>query len=147
MNRVPTSFNTIKDALQLIALPACACDAGGVVLAVNSALHSLLGLDVTGQLLADCFSDTYRASSSRMLRGALGPAGRERHWESNLQGDVAVQIWSKPLPLADGSMGATLVFADISVRQMDQQALRKTLLEQQAILESAARSEERRVGK
>ncbi|WP_300749754.1 EAL domain-containing protein [Janthinobacterium sp.] len=138
MNCVPTSSNTLDDALQLIALPACACDAGGLVLAVNSALHTLLGMDVTGKLLADCFSDTYRASSSSMLRGALGPAGRERQWESNLQGGVAVQIWSKPLLLPDASMGATLVFADISVRQMDQQALRKTFLEQQAILESAA---------
>ena len=51
---------------------------------------------------------------------------------------IAVQVWAKPLPVGDGLPGATLVFADISVQQRDQQALRKTLLEQQAILESAA---------
>jgi len=141
MNRVPTSPDFIADALQLIALPACACDACGMVVAVNGALSALLGRDVSGRLLADCFTDAYRASSSSMLRGALGAAGRERHWDSSLEGidaAIAVQVWAKPLPAGDGLPGATLVFADISVQQRDQQALRKTLLEQQAILESAA---------
>src|SRR5450830_405095 len=141
MNRVPTSPDFIADALQLIALPACACDACGMVVAVNGALSALLGKDVSGRLLADCFTDAYRASSSSMLRGALGAAGRERHWDSSLEGidaAIAVQVWAKPLPVGNGLPGATLVFADISVQQRDQQALRKTLLEQQAILESAA---------
>ena len=141
MKRVPTSPDFIADALQLIALPACACDACGMVVAANGALAGLLGMDLQGRLLADCFSETYRASSASMLRGALGAAGRARHWESSLQGRdaaIAVQVWAKPLQVGDGLPGATLVFADISVQQRDQQALRKTLLEQQAILESAA---------
>lgn len=143
MNRVPTSPDFIADALQLIALPACACDACGMVVAANGALARMLGMDVTGRLLADCFSDAYRASSSSMLRAALGPNGREREWYSCLQGSnahIAVQVWARPLQPADGAglAGATLVFADISVQQRDQQALRKSLLEQQAILESAA---------
>ena len=143
MNRVPTSPDFIADALQLIALPACACDACGMVVAANGALARMLGMDVTGRLLADCFSDAYRASSTSMLRTALGPNGREREWDSCLQGidaHIAVQVWARPLQPADGAglAGATLVFADISVQQRDQQALRKSLLEQQAILESAA---------
>ncbi len=143
MNRVPTSPDFIADALQLIALPACACDASGMVVTANGALADMLGMDVAGRLLVDCFSDAYRASSTSMLRGALGPAGRERHWNSCLQGvdaHIAVQVWARPLLQADGAglAGATLVFADISVQQRDQQALRKSLLEQQAILESAA---------
>ncbi|OYO26735.1 EAL domain-containing protein [Janthinobacterium sp. PC23-8] len=143
MNRVPTSPDFIADALQLIALPACACDASGMVVTANGALADMLGMDVAGRLLADCFSDAYRASSTSMLRGALGPGGRERHWDSCLQGvdaHIAVQVWARPLLPADGAglAGATLVFADISMQQRDQQALRKSLLEQQAILESAA---------
>ncbi|WP_308922470.1 EAL domain-containing protein [Janthinobacterium sp. J1-1] len=143
MNRVPTSPDFIADALQLIALPACACDACGMVVAANDALARMLGMDVSGRLLADCFSDAYRASSTSMLRAALGPNGREREWDSCLQGidaHIAVQVWARPLLPVDGAglAGATLVFADISVQQRDQQALRKSLLEQQAILESAA---------
>ncbi|MEG0880688.1 MAG: GGDEF domain-containing protein, partial [Janthinobacterium sp.] len=141
MQRVPTSPDFIADALQLIALPACACDACGMVVAANGALQALLGTDISGRLLADCFTDAYRASSTSMLRGALGAAGRERQWDSSLQGSggaIAVQVWSRPLLVDDGLPGATLVFADIRVQQRDQQALRKTLLEQQAILESAA---------
>ncbi len=61
MNRVPTSPDFIADALQLIALPACACDAGGTVLAVNDALCALLGMDISGRQLAGCFSQAYRA--------------------------------------------------------------------------------------
>ncbi|MCL6484834.1 MAG: hypothetical protein I4O49_11805, partial [Janthinobacterium lividum] len=86
MHRVPTSPDFIAEALQLIALPACACDASGMVVAVNDALSALLGRDVSGRLLAECFADAYRASSTSMLRGALGVAGRERHWDSSLQG-------------------------------------------------------------
>ena len=56
MNRVPTSPDFIADALQLIALPACACDACGMVVAANSALADMLGMDPSGRLLADCFS-------------------------------------------------------------------------------------------
>ncbi|MGK5027865.1 EAL domain-containing protein [Janthinobacterium sp. RB2R34] len=143
MNRVPTSLDFIADALQLLALPACACDCCGMVVAANGALAQMLGMDVTGRLLAACFSDAYRASSTSMLRSTLGPAGRERQWDSCLQGidaHIAVQVWAKPLQPADGAglAGAILVFADISVQQRDQQALRKSLLEQQAILESAA---------
>ena len=78
MNRVPTSPDFIAEALQLIALPACACDACGMVVAANGALADLLGMDVSGRLLADCFSDAWRASSTSLLRAALGPAGRER---------------------------------------------------------------------
>ena len=143
MNRVPTSPDFIADALQLIALPACACDACGMVVAANSALADMLGMDPSGRLLADCFSEAWRASGTSMLRAALGPGGRQRQWDSCLQGverQIAVQVWAKPLQLAGGAglAGATLVFADISVQQRDQQALRKSLLEQQAILESAA---------
>ncbi len=76
MNRVPTSPDFIAEALQLIALPACACDACGMVVAANGALADLLGMDLSGRLLADCFSDAWRASSTSLLRAALGPAGR-----------------------------------------------------------------------
>jgi PAS domain S-box-containing protein len=49
-----------------------------------------------------------------------------------------VQAWSKPLPPAAEVEGVTIVFHDITDVQRDQRALRKTLLEQQAILENAA---------
>ncbi|WP_038495021.1 sensor domain-containing protein [Janthinobacterium agaricidamnosum] len=138
MNRASTSADLISGALQLIGLPACACDSGGLVSAVNPALTSMLGRDLCGRLLADCFTPACRVSGSACLSEATAHDGIERRWDSQLQGaagTLAVQIWAKPLPAGGG---ATLMFNDVSVHQRDQQALRKTLLEEQAILENAA---------
>ncbi|HAT29684.1 MAG TPA: GGDEF domain-containing protein [Janthinobacterium sp.] len=142
MNRVPTNPDFIADALQLIGLPACACDECGMVVAANAALGRLLGVDPVGRTLADFVVSGYRAVGARQLRAASGEAGVELRWDSVLLGvdgaALMVQVWAKPLPSAACLSGATMVFNDVSAYQRDQAAMRKTLLEQQAILENAA---------
>ncbi|MET3134243.1 diguanylate cyclase (GGDEF)-like protein/PAS domain S-box-containing protein [Oxalobacteraceae bacterium GrIS 1.11] len=142
MNRIPTNPDFIADALQLIGLPACACDSGGMVVASNAALTQLLGIDLGGRMLADFFAPALRAASVRQLRAVSAAGGVERRWESSLlgcdEGAIAVQVWAKPLPSKAGLDGATVLFNDVSGDRGDQTALRKTVLEQQAILENAA---------
>ncbi len=144
MNRVSTNPDFVADALQLIGLPACACDAGGMVVAANTELRALIGFDACGQALAELFARHVRADSEAQLDAVLGAHGgspAEQRWSSCLgcaSGQyVAVQVWAKPLPGGELD-GATIVFSDISSVQRDQRALRKTLLEQQAILDNAA---------
>jgi diguanylate cyclase (GGDEF)-like protein/PAS domain S-box-containing protein len=138
MDRVAINSNFIAEALQLIGSPACVCDAVGRVHASNPALFDLLGFDITGTFLVDAFAGhAAGAATVYMLRACA----IEQSWHSALAGkgqDVAVQVVAKPLPASAGMAGITLVFNDIRAYQRDQDALRKTLLEQQAILENAA---------
>ena len=135
MERVTTNLDFIADALDLIASPACACDAAGVVFASNAELRSLLGVAVNGSRLIDLFATPALEAGAAQLRAALSSPGC---WQSALRtrdADVAVQISAKPM--ADGG-GATFVFTDIGRFEGDAAALRTTLLEQKAILENAA---------
>ncbi|NRR32698.1 EAL domain-containing protein [Oxalobacteraceae bacterium] len=142
MNRVLPTPDLVAEALQLIGLPACACDGAGVVVAANAELVALLERDPCGSTLADLFARHVQTDSKARLAAALGVGAAEQRWNSCLTcagGQyVAVQIWAKPLPEAIAAGGATVVFNDITSVQRDQRALRKTLLEQQAILENAA---------
>jgi diguanylate cyclase (GGDEF)-like protein/PAS domain S-box-containing protein len=142
MNRVSTHPEFLSDALQLIGVPACACDADGRVLAVNPELVALLNYDPSGRLAGDLFARHVRGDSLKLLDAVLGPDAAEQRWDSCLTcagGQyIAVQVRSKPLPAGGAQAGATIVFQDITSVQRDQRALRKTLLEQQAILENAA---------
>jgi diguanylate cyclase (GGDEF)-like protein/PAS domain S-box-containing protein len=142
MNRVSTHPEFLSDALQLIGVPACACDAEGKVLAANAELTALLNFDPHGRFVADLFARHVRSDSVAQLDAALGPGASEQRWDSCLtcaSGQyIAVQVLVKPLPAGGAQDGATIVFHDITSVQRDQRALRKTLLEQQAILENAA---------
>jgi diguanylate cyclase (GGDEF)-like protein/PAS domain S-box-containing protein len=133
--RVSTTPDFVADALALIGVPACACGEDGVVLAANAELTGLLGIDPCGRPVGDLFARHVRAASLARLHDT-------ERWDSCLtcaDGQyVSVQAWSKPLPPAAGVEGVTIVFHDITDVQRDQRALRKTLLEQQAILENAA---------
>ncbi|MYM32467.1 EAL domain-containing protein [Duganella sp. CY15W] len=133
--RVSTNPDFVADALALIGVPACACAADGTVLAANRELVALLGVDPGGRPISDLFARHVRAASLASLRG-------EGRWDSCLtcaDGQyLSVQAWSKPLPASADTDGVTIVFHDITDVQRDQRALRKTLLEQQAILENAA---------
>ena len=130
-----TTPDFVADALALIGVPACACGADGVVLAANPELAELLGSDPCGRPVGDLFARHVRAASLASLHNT-------ERWDSCLtcaNGQyVSVQAWSKPLPPAAEVEGVTIVFHDITDVQRDQRALRKTLLEQQAILENAA---------
>ena len=125
----------VADALALIGVPACACSADGFVLAANAELIALLGFDPCGRPVGDLFARHVRAASLASLHGA-------ERWDSCLtcaDGQyLSVQAWSKPLRPAADIDGLTIVFHDITEAQRDQRALRKTLLEQRAILENAA---------
>jgi diguanylate cyclase (GGDEF)-like protein/PAS domain S-box-containing protein len=133
--RVPTTPDFVADALALIGVPACACSADGIVLAANTELAALLGLDPSGRPVGDLFARHVRAASLASLESAA-------RWDSCLtcaDGQyLSVQAWAKPLPPSADVDGYTIVFHDITEVQRDQRALRKTLLEQQAILENAA---------
>ena len=142
MNRVSTHPDFVADALQLIGIPACAASADGTVLAVNAELAALLGEDVSGRAVSELFARHVREDSIVQLDAALGAGATGQRWDSCLtraNGQyVSVQVWAKPLPAGAAVEGATIVFNDISSVHRDQRALRKTLLEQQAILENAA---------
>ncbi|MBP1207971.1 diguanylate cyclase (GGDEF)-like protein/PAS domain S-box-containing protein [Duganella sp. 1411] len=138
MNRVSSQTDSVADALALIGVPACAYGAQDLVLAANAELIALLECDPRGQPVADLFARHVRGASVARLREAV--AGQ--CWDSCLVSAngryIAVQVWAKPLPDAVEAGGGTIVFHDLSDVQRSQRALRKTLLEQQAILENAA---------
>ncbi|USX25466.1 EAL domain-containing protein [Oxalobacteraceae bacterium OTU3CINTB1] len=138
MNRVSSHTDFVADALALIGVPACAYSAEGLVLAANAELISLLESDPCGQTVASLFARHLRAASVARLNDAQ----TVQSWDSCLASAsgkyIAVQAWTKPLPAGAETDGGTIVFHDISDVQRSQRALRKTLLEQQAILENAA---------
>jgi len=149
MNRVSSNVEVVANALQLIGMPACACDADGRVFASNTEFHALLQADPQGRKVLDLFARHVRAEAGAQLHAALVDSAALPHmaprtapkWDSiltNASGNyVAVQLTVKALPGGlDG--GATIIFNDISSAQRDQRALRKAMLEQQAILENAA---------
>ncbi|TFW29461.1 bifunctional diguanylate cyclase/phosphodiesterase [Duganella callida] len=133
--RESTNPDFVADALALVGVPACACGVGDVVLAANAELRAALGFDPAGRPVGDLFARHVRGAAIANLR----TAGR---WDSCLTcaggSYLSVQVWSKPLAESAGIEGVTLVFNDITEVQRDQRALRKTLLEQKAILENAA---------
>jgi diguanylate cyclase (GGDEF)-like protein/PAS domain S-box-containing protein len=126
-------------ALDLIEQPACACDANAVILAYNPAFCRLVGKsELAGQNLLPFFRESWRASAEDQLRRAPFQPHRPTPWQSTLVGpydDITVQIFLKAFP---DQTGTTLTFNDITVYHQDEIVLRRTLLEQQAILENAA---------
>ena len=138
MNRVSSHPDFVADALALIGVPACAYSAEGQVLAASAELIALLECDPAGQTVESLFARHLRAASV----ARLADAETGQCWDSCLASAsgkyIAVQVWTKPLPAGAETDGGTIVFHDISDVQRSQRALRKTLLEQQAILENAA---------
>ena len=141
MTTAPSQHDPVATALQLVGMPACACDADGTVVAANDELAALLGRDVRGQKASTLFAHHAVADGVPTLTAALAGTARAT-WESCVTGDdgghVPVQVTVKPYPAAWGQRGATVVLQDIGAVQRDQRTLRKALLEQQAILENAA---------
>ncbi|XLZ72461.1 bifunctional diguanylate cyclase/phosphodiesterase [Massilia sp. SR12] len=144
-----SNVEVVANALQLIGMPACACDADGVVFASNEEFEALLQADPRSRNVLEVFARHVRAEAGVQLHAALVDSAALPHmaprtapkWDSvltNASGNyVAVQMTVKALP---GGLegGATIIFNDISSAQRDQRALRKAMLEQQAILENAA---------
>jgi diguanylate cyclase (GGDEF)-like protein/PAS domain S-box-containing protein len=138
MDRLSTGQPAIAAALRLIGAPACACDSGGVIVAANPDLLALLGIGAEGRALCDFFSSASAAPARALLRDSIAsPQG----WDGVLVAggeDIAVQMRTKPLPLADGSPGCTVIFADLRRFERHQAELRQALLEQKAIFDNAS---------
>ncbi|MES2935745.1 MAG: EAL domain-containing protein [Pseudomonadota bacterium] len=130
--------NFVSEALQLIGVPACACDLNGVITAANHAFGAALGMEpaiLIGALLEQFVPISARAGSMAQL-AASDSLAKARRWDGNLRHSngslVSIQICA--LPLSDGS-GVTLTFSEGNGG--DETALRNALLENQAILQSA----------
>ncbi|HEY5798699.1 MAG TPA: bifunctional diguanylate cyclase/phosphodiesterase [Burkholderiaceae bacterium] len=128
--------------MQLIGLPACACDVGGAIIAANAELALWLGKDaqqLQGQEIGQFLADATRGEDLVRLGLASEPHRPQNSWLSALLGRsgilISVQICAKPLGWRAGSL---LVFTDITRSQRDETALRKTLLEQSALMDNAA---------
>lgn len=127
----------VAAALDLVAAPACACDVSGLVVAANAAMAQLAGESPVGRPLLDLFEGRAARQAAVELRKAVRA---ERRWRGTLQAagaPLAVEVRSKPLPPEGGARGATFVFTDVSAYERGQQALRTTMVEQQAILAHA----------
>lgn len=85
MNRVSLHADQLAEALQLIALPACACDAGGTIVAANAALLLLLGRELRGEPLAGLAGEDWRAGG-QLLQTALASGSGGQRWDGRLQG-------------------------------------------------------------
>ena len=134
MDRAPSPLDVVADALELIGLPACACDAGGMVFASNAAMGTLFDFRVEGCSFIELLADGVLEEGAVHLQAALTD---ELLCDTRLRGrtgDIPVRVRSKPL----ASGGATFVFADLPRADGEQDALRTALLEQKAILDNAS---------
>ncbi|TFW18544.1 bifunctional diguanylate cyclase/phosphodiesterase [Massilia arenosa] len=124
----------VAAVLELIGLPACACDPAGVLLAANAELTTLLGYDPEEADLSALIT----GATPDQLQASLSSSQR---WDATLQTaseHIPVSVATKPLPAAEGLAGLTLVFTDVRRYQRDRDALHTTLMEQRAILDNAA---------
>ncbi|MGO4476576.1 EAL domain-containing protein [Massilia sp. 2TAF26] len=134
MDRVTSKPALVAEALALLAAPACACDAQGMIWAVNEALERLLGAPIEGRTLPALFCE--RSVPQALHETALAPGG-ERRWSGVMAAgarEVPVEVRARPLPPDAGIAGATFVFGELpGTGQADQRAR----LEQAAVLEHA----------
>jgi diguanylate cyclase (GGDEF)-like protein/PAS domain S-box-containing protein len=151
MDRVFRKPAFVAEALALIAAPACACDAQGMLWAANAPMLELAGTPVEGLALPDLFC--VPAAAAQELRLAL--AG-ERRWTARLrcapgsppggasgaESGLAVEVRARPLPptASGGVAGATFVFNPVAG------ATHGIPFEQNAVLERAAMVEHAPVG-
>ena len=141
MDRISSKPAFVAEALDLIAGPACAVDASGIVFAANSAMRQLAGASPEGRSLLEMFSGQAARVAVIELRRAMRG---ERCWNTRLTVnglDIAVQVRSKPmasrLGSGSGTPGATFVFTDVSGYERGQDALRTAMSEQKAIFDNA----------
>jgi len=132
MDRVGSKPAFVAEALALIAAPACACDADGIICAANDAMTTLAGKPLEGRPLADLFP----ASVPATPRSGFGT---ERTWRTEIvAGDqlLAVDVHARPLP---AGAGATFVVTPVATAELATAVatVRARLLEQAAVLEHA----------
>ncbi len=146
MNAMPLMPNTgtllLQTALQMLAAPAALLTPQGEFIDANTPLVTLLGLPgaatLQGHSLLQHIDHSWRSTLAQQLQ--------------SLRDDGSPQIWDNTLHCADGEARTLqmharrikeadlicLVLFDVTEYRHDEAVLRKTLLEQQAILENAA---------
>jgi len=145
MDRVTSKPALVAEALALIAAPACACDAQGMVWAANAAMMELAGGEVEGRPLLALFGSASADAAAAEIRLAL--AG-ERRWHGLFWREgrsLPVEVRARPLPAAAGIVGATFVFTErgiaIAASPASQASVagieRATALEHATVLEHA----------
>ena len=141
MDRVTSKPAFVAEALALIAAPACACDADGVVTAANAAMLELSGAPLIGRPLHALFeADSITAAATAAIASGRDLA-QDGRWEAVLapasaQPGRVVEVRARSLP---AGTGATFVFgAACSVTAISVEAeLRGTLLRQATVLDHA----------
>jgi diguanylate cyclase (GGDEF)-like protein/PAS domain S-box-containing protein len=141
MDRVTSKTAFVAEALALIAAPACACDAHGVVTAANAAMLELSGAPLIGQPLHALFAaDSITAAATAAIASGRN-AAQDGRWEAVLapasaQPGRVVEVRARSLP---AGAGATFVFgAACSLTAISVEAeLRGTLLRQATVLDHA----------
>ncbi|QOL49527.1 sensor domain-containing protein [Massilia litorea] len=137
MDRITSTPGVVAAALDLVAAPACACNVSGLVVAANAAMAELAGESPVGRPLLDLFEGRAARQAAVELRKSVRA---DRHWRGTLTvagAPLAVEVRSKPFPRDGGAPGATFVFTNVSAYERGQEALRITMVEQQAILAHA----------
>ncbi len=137
MDRQPTQSSFVADALQLIGLPACACDLDGRVHSANAALAELVGGVIDDMAIAKLFMPDLQAEAKVQLAAVVKA---EQRWTSAIastSGPIDVEVIGRPLPAAADLAGYTLVFNDIRDVVNDRDAIRRARLEMQAIMDNA----------
>jgi len=140
MDLVTSKAAFVAEALALIAAPACACDAQGVVWAANPAMVELVGGPLEGRALRELFDMDALTAPAALAIASSQTLAREGRWEAVLaagtaQPGRAVEVRAKPLPAACGA-GATFVFGPACRSETDAD-LRGTVLRQATVLEHA----------
>jgi diguanylate cyclase (GGDEF)-like protein/PAS domain S-box-containing protein len=139
MDRVTSKQAFVAEALALIAAPACACDAQGMVWAANPAMMELAGRPLDGRALLELF-DADQLTSAAIGIASAQHVAQEGRWEAVLAAGTAqpgrvVEVHAKPLPAGTGP-GATFVFGS-ACRSAADADLHGTLLRQATMLEHA----------
>ena len=139
MDRIPVNPDFVGESLQLIGMPACACNAAGLVFAANPELAALVGRNPAGLPLAELFAPGHPGAATRTLGDVLSREQDFGAFLASVSGrEIAVQVRTKPLPANAGAPGAALVFNDVRRVERDQSELRHALLEHKAILDNAS---------
>jgi diguanylate cyclase (GGDEF)-like protein/PAS domain S-box-containing protein len=142
MDRVTSKPAFVAESLALIAAPACACDAQGMVWAANAAMEELAGAPLEGRPLRALFDANDPGANG------IGPAPAvPRRWRARLGAGTGagalVEVRAQPLPPSAGIAGATFVFGSVVGAGLMAQG---GALEAAAVLEHAAMVEHAPVG-
>jgi diguanylate cyclase (GGDEF)-like protein/PAS domain S-box-containing protein len=112
MDRMTSKPALVAEALALIAAPACACDAQGMVWAANAAMVDMIGAPLEGRPLLSLFCARSANEAAAAIRQALGGARRWHGLVARASQELAVEVRAQPLPASAGIGGATFVFHD-----------------------------------